>query len=715
MSRRRLIQFAACAVVLCSPLAAQPLLAQAGTYQVRSCFPDGIDTVWNSFRNNGFAAAYKQCPQGVNGSRGLIARNVLTQTPAPGFSFAKLYVNAPAGTYIDEIHFDASIVTNRGWQAGLYDRQHGRWVWCGLSCNTFGYWFPFHLGLATSSLEALVICGAAQCDSDGREAGSIAMRNVTLRLRDVWNPSVSIIGGTLAKSGWKRGVQSVQVAGSDNAGIASLNVLVNGIRRNAQVMSCDDHRLVPCPTSSVAALTVGLGELPDGPHIAQIQAVDASGNVTPTTRTILVDNTPPDPVLNLSTRGGEWQSTNGFTLEWDNPSPDGNAPISGAAYQICRLSTRSEPACGPVLRSARSGIAALEKIGVPAPGAWQARLWLIDAAGNQSAQTSREVALRWDPDPPLIKLRGRNEHDPTRIIVDASDSVSGLASTEIEMRRRGDSTWHSLPVERATGGFTSVVDDESFPPGTYAIRARARDRAGNEQSTEGSPMSITLPLRLPTELKVGRSKRVRAGSRRDRRALIGNPRTRYGRTMTLSGWLTSPGGNPVVERDIEISQRLKLPGATWTPVASVRTNRLGRFRFRAPSGPNRYLRFRYAGTPTVRGVTSIVELRVAAASGLVVNRHHVVNGDQVVFRGRVRGEPIPRIGKLLQLQVFSRGHWLTFATPRANARGLWRYPYRFTATRGETRYRFRVRLPREAGYPYEPGVSRTVRVKVSGL
>ena len=76
---------------------------------------------------------------------------------------------------------------------------------------------------------------------------------------------------------------------------------------------------------------------------------------------------------------------------------------------------------------------------------------------------------------------------------------------------------------------------------------------------------------------------------------------------------------------------------------------------------------------------------------------------------------MPATGKLLQLQVFSRGHWLTFATPRADNRGKWAYWYRFTATRGVTRYRFRVRLPRESGSPYAAGVSRTVRVKVVGL
>jgi hypothetical protein len=92
-----------------------------------------------------------------------------------------------------------------------------------------------------------------------------------------------------------------------------------------------------------------------------------------------------------------------------------------------------------------------------------------------------------------------------------------------------------------------------------------------------------------------------------------------------------------------------------------------------------------------------------------------VNGDEVVFRGRVSG-PMPEHGKLLELQAYSRGTWRTFATPRAHKRShRWRYPYRFTATRGTVSYRFRAVVPPEAGFPFERGHSRSLRVVVRGL
>jgi hypothetical protein len=711
MTSGLLTRIGTCAVAaLCGTAALETPPAEAGAYHVRSCFADGVERVWSTYRSNGFADAYRQCPHG------LIARNVATSTPATPFSHAKLYVSAPPGTWIEAIHFDGSIATARGWAAGLYDREHGRWLWCGGSCHTFGHWFTYNLGgFATSTLEALIICAAAQCPSDGTRVASLEMRNITLRLQDAWIPNISIVGGSLASGGWKRGVQTVEVHGEDNTGVRSLRVLVDGALHDERPMHCDDHSLIPCPAGSQRTLAVDLSKVPNGLHTIEVQAIDAGGNVGRVHRSVTVDNSPPDPVLDLSTSGPPWSATNSFDLAWTNPSDRAGAPISGVNYRFCAEGTHDNASCRATAYVRKPLATSLARVAVPGPGAWRLQLWLVDEAGNQNHQTAREVTLRWDPEAPLVRMLARDENEPARIRVDASDAISGLAATEIELRRYGTTTWHSLTVERTERGFTAVIDDEAFPRGKYSVRARARDLAGNERSTEIAPMSVTLPIRLETDLAVGRSRVVRADLRNRRRVLIRKPRARYGRPITLTGRLLSPSGNPLVQRDVEVFERLKLPGSTWRPIATVRTGNNGRFRFKARPGPNRLLRFRYAGTPTIQGATSIVVLRIRATSGIRVSRRNVVNGDDVIFRGRVKGQPIPPTGKLLQLQVYSRGHWLTFATPRANVRGRWRYRYRFTATRGVTRYRFRVRIPREAGYPFVAGTSRTVGVKVTGL
>jgi hypothetical protein len=78
------------------------------------------------------------------------------------------------------------------------------------------------------------------------------------------------------------------------------------------------------------------------------------------------------------------------------------------------------------------------------------------------------------------------------------------------------------------------------------------------------------------------------------------------------------------------------------------------------------------------------------------------------------GKPLPAGGRTVDLQAYYRGAWRTFATPRAGARGRWRHPYRFGATRGRVTYRFRAVIKRDASYPYEHGTTPTVRVVVTG-
>jgi hypothetical protein len=293
----------------------------------------------------------------------------------------------------------------------------------------------------------------------------------------------------------------------------------------------------------------------------------------------------------------------------------------------------------------------------------------------------------------------------------------------LEIQREGTPTWTELPVSVSSDGFSAQIDDGELPDGRYLVRAHVTDAAGNVRTIttmpDGLVAALMLPVRIKTRLAVGHVKRVarksRHGKKRYRRILVTRPRSRYGRTVRVNGRLTTPGANPVAGAPVEVWQQIELPGAPWTRIAEIRTSRTGRFTFRALRGPSRLLRFRYAGTATIRSRTSIVDLRVSARSSLRVDRHRVLNGDFVTFRGRVHGRPLPAGGKLVELQVFSRRQWRTFAQPRADAAtGRWLYRYRFEAITGRVQFRFRARIRKEATYPFELGTSRRVRVTVRG-
>ena len=126
------------------------------------------------------------------------------------------------------------------------------------------------------------------------------------------------------------------------------------------------------------------------------------------------------------------------------------------------------------------------------------------------------------------------------------------------------------------------------------------------------------------------------------------------------------------------------------------------------------MRFHFDGDGRYRSSEEAVTLKVPAATTLSASHRTRRNGQTVTFKGKLRSQPIPPAGKVLDLQAFYRRKWRTFATPRANAKGKWSYRYRFGATRGTVPYRFRVLIRPESAYPYDLGLSRTVRVVVRG-
>jgi hypothetical protein len=172
----------------------------------------------------------------------------------------------------------------------------------------------------------------------------------------------------------------------------------------------------------------------------------------------------------------------------------------------------------------------------------------------------------------------------------------------------------------------------------------------------------------------------------------------------------------MAQQDIEVWRRLRVASATWTRIGTARTGRSGRFTYRAPKGPASRIRFRYPGGPQIRGRNATVRLVVPAKTSMHVSRRNVVNGEYVMFTGRVEPKWIPPEGALVELQVYTRRRWRTFAQPRADAAtGSWQFQYRFEAIRGDVSLRFRARIRRQSNYPFDTGRSTSVRVQVHGL
>lgn len=353
----------------------------------------------------------------------------------------------------------------------------------------------------------------------------------------------------------------------------------------------------------------------------------------------------------------------------------------------------------------------------------------IDAAGNASAR--KTTSFKVDRTPPVGSFRAPNPSDPRQLIVDVRDATSGVEGGHIEYRRMGDATFRRLPTAFVPGQLRTRIDDLALAKGSYEYRALVRDVAGNTSvvttRADGKPMTLAMPLRRPTRLSVATAprkicKRVAVrrwrGLVRSRRLCRTRPGSTsawlgHGRRLGTQGRLTTVGGAPIRHSVVRIEGRAR-SGGRFTVLGKARTDTQGRFFFSVPAGPSRTVRYRYEGTNTALPATGSVSTKVAAGVRMGVDRRVVRNGQAVLFSGRLLGKPIPKAGKIVALQARVGRKWRTFATPRAKKSGVFKHRYRFTATTGVRRYAFRALVAREGAYPYERGISRTVRVLVRG-
>jgi hypothetical protein len=686
-------------------------LAAAGAYDVWACNGfGGPSGSFASFADPGMTA-YHTC----HTEDGIVARNVAEDANAGGLHGAYQVFEAPPGTVAESIHFAARI-ERPDCRWGVQIIAGDRPVW-GLgpdsnsNCGVYGIgWLRWDIAVNDPRVRFESRCLSAWCPRNG--TNGVFAKDIRVHVRDDIGPSVGGERGSLWADGWLNGSRDVAFDASDGAGIRETIVRVDGqeVKRNAK--PCDYTQRAPCPQEGFATMIETTAIKPDGKHRLAVEAVDAGGNVATSEREVLIDNTSPGPPQNLTLAGGDgWRAENDFDLSWTNPTESGVAPIAGVEYELCPTGG------GRCTRGSRSvkGLTSLADLKLPGPGEYALKLWLRDEAGNGDPRTAAPVVhLRFDDFAPDLEFEPTDPGDPTLLSVRAVDRGSGLAQAQIEIKPRTSANWQPLETRIGERRVVARFDDERMRDGLYDLRAHAVDFAANERTSEtrgdGERAAIRLPVRVQTRLRVGLK---RPGVRRVRYGA--QARVPFGRPGRFRGRLLSRDRNPVQDAEILVFAEARRQGAPERLVATLKTTRRGGFAYRAPRGVSRTLRFRYGGTATVRSATRQVELLVRACSTIRPNRRSFVNGERMELRGRLRGRDIPPEGKLIELQVLLRGKWRTFATTRADIRGFWRYDYRFDGTRGLQTYRFRARVPREATYPYESGVSRVVKVRVRGV
>jgi hypothetical protein len=715
---------------------AAPGPAIAGEYTISICQADDagyVSTAFENFATRGMKWR-RACDPVAPGLRGLVSSNVMGDGRVPAGAQSGFLLDAPPGTTLSRLRWSGE-ARRRDCRYALqfFALRPGapavsiKNVRANRNCPrpdfaqaSVARLRAYDLGGATRIVQRVVCIGTPShgfCSARGRNYISTFAAEATVV--DGSPPSVAIAQSLpFSRGEWVRGRQSFTYDASDNVGIKTASALLSGGVRGNHLRTCDYSQRIPCSSGS-GSIDVNTAEGPEGSQPLTVVAEDAAGNRAESAAvTVRIDNAAPGAVA-VGVGGGEaWRNSNDFDVAWTNPIEPDRAPITAAHYRLCR-SGSDECVSGD---RAGAGIAAMENLTVPSPGEWALRLWREDAAGNQQVENaSQPVRLRFDPEPPQLGFENPSVGDPTLVSVLATDRISGLGGGGIEISRAGSGTWQVLPSSQEGDHLVARVDDSALPAGEYELRATAHDQANNLAGTDrrldGQPMRLKLPLRVATSMRAGiveERTAIRKGKGKVRRTVLeSRAKVPFGREARLAGRLVNRAGHAVGGAEVLVYSRP--PESAEQLVGTVTTNARGRFAYSVEARASHSFRFVYPGTATILPAEASATLLVEATSTISVKPNHVLNGDSVTFSGRVKGRPLPERGKQVELQWRpSSGDWQTFLTIRSGANGAWSIPYTFERTCGKALFYFRAHLQGEAGYPLEPGNSRTIAVRVRG-
>jgi hypothetical protein len=605
----------------------------------------------------------------------------------------------------------------------------------------FGSWVP--------AIEDRLLCARAESKWCSLDADSwSAIRALTITLDDIVGPSGGI-GGELTAGGWRHGAQGVAFWGNDTGSGARFGeTLLDGARIGLVEYPCSKAqidgewrgtRMQPCLSSVSGSATIDTTRFSDGNHSLRHCVTDFAGNVAcAADRTVGIDNNPPAHPGNLSLAGGDgWRRVDNFDFSWSNPDQGPASPIWGAYWRI------TGPAgydTGVRLAPGRD-ITALADRTLPRPGVYAFHIWLRDEAGNANPSSAIEVAMRLDDVPPGIAFEAAPDPAgadlPTTVRAKVSDEHSGVGSGRIAYKRVNAEHWIELPTKReegeGPGAGRLAAPVPSLEPGTYVFRADAEDAAGNSASTtrraDGTEMALRkLPPPVGPSRPAGQADNPRSAPRAKTRLFAElRWRKRRGQSVTipfgagalLSGRLLNAAGAGLGGRRLRIVSRPSRGALARRRVEIVRAGPRGGFKLALPAGPSRRITVSFAGErgldPARRAALS---LRVRSAAILQAAPRDLRTGQTVRLWGwvRTRGAPVPRRGKLVAIQYYESDSrlWRPVLVTRSNHSGRFRARYRFRYITGTARIRLRAVALAEERWPYVPGASRPVLVRVSG-
>jgi len=676
------------AIVVALAVAGFASFALASTYDVSICgtgsgagTSDGLSVV--DYGGSGYMNTVDQCMSGdpkiMHGAFLPSGQSSWNWSGADGTAT----IAAPPGTTVESLTMRVAL-----WGFQSYftwdvtapgGRQLSRWASYYGSASSFNGTLRWPVNAA--SVSSRFFCAMPTC-SGARET-VVLLSAITPRISDTSVPTLtSAPGGSLLAGGALRGTKGVSFSASDvGGGIYKVGLRVDGRDEQLQVPDANGGRcakpfrhMVPCKLSMSSSFTIDTTRIADGEHEVQVVVYDATeeGRAVSAPTSVTIHNAPTSidrPQLSgtprlgvaLAASTGTWQGTpTAYSYQWlrcpatiTSPTQvDGCSPIAGA--------TRADYTPGTDDAYKRNAV----------------RVTATNASGTGSAYSA-----------------------PSDLVADAQGRTSPPSSDD-----GGSRDVVIVPV--SPGGSSSSSTTIINPPangGASAIAGLTNPLAGlGGHVANGTGATENARIRIAFEIRRGHvRKRVSA------------VRSTRNRRWVIKGTLLNAQGRPIAGGQLVTAWQIN---GRWSARTGVKTRGDGRFTYILPKGPSRSIKFVYYAfsDSTSYGESNAIVERVATPVKLGVSPKAARNGRDVRFAGTVGTDFLPRAGVLVTLEArYPGGQWKQFKVVRTGRGGRFTATYQFTRTTSSTRYAFRARVAKQAGYPFEGGVSRPVEVRVS--
>ena len=652
-------------------LAAATLLpaadAAAGTFTVSSCTqsPSYSRSGWAPEETAGSANGTPYFYDAIDCTSYGYYRRFEINTIAGG-AYSSLTWNAPADTWIDHATLVQSITAR---SAGAYDAVYAQQTdgssrllanYLGSTSAQVGtttYYMPA-ASARTAALRTELGCQMTVASCAGTAGGQYGnvwdLYGATFTLVD---PSLPAFG-SVTGAGWSStppdGVSPVAYSVSDTgAGLTNVRFQVDGIDQAANTSICSAGAYVPCPLTATGQFMLDTTRLSEGSHTIGLIARDYSGNETATT----------DKQLTITVRRAP-ASSSSSPVTTSNPGWNGGG----------------SPAVGDQLTGDT--------------GSWTgsdnsyAYQWMrCDSQGLNCVAISGATGTSYTP---------TTQDLGSTLVFCVTASNSGGSATSCSAPTPVVIAAH--PTTSSSTTDTRNSDTSATPTSFGAPQPTSGSNVSTARGTpNGSPASDRVVL---TAIANNRSSTLKV---------------KYGKRVRITGRLVNPSGSPIARAVLTVQSQTAVPGASLANAGQIVTDSDGRFSYLVPVGPSRTIRIGYRSYNADAFFADTSDVRVLVNAGVTMKAtpKKVHNKHATVFTGRLLGKPLAKRGVIVDLQVFFRHAWHTFAAPRANRRGVYRFKYRFMA--GAATWRFRARVRRESSYPYELGYSqKPVRVRVVG-